>query len=852
MLPIQMDNHIASQLLEEALLITAQKKFEGDLQTTKNALLQGQCDVCRFVSGILVTEIGDYLSSLDKTIQVIFKYEPEHVNIRRLASGSIHSTSKAGINLVAKVERKSAALLTLVATLESALSEARHQIGCKNATPECYVLDIQMVDDRDVLENRGLAMMMNSMYVRAMPVWRRPEGQADRQREPVITAAENSKTLLALNDTDLMPEGALFEQAMAIKALPDEERKFYQHHLSEIKVALIRRLISDQLAYINIAKKWFQIEDLLGIYERRIGYGKIGGKAAGMTLAGRIIEENGDENLSSLVRVPDSHFIGADTSYIFMAMNGLMHWNDEKYKDEEQIWQDYPQICEDFERGEFPPEITASLAELLKKVGRMPLIVRSSSQLEDNFGTSFAGKYESFFCPNQGSIDENLAYLKRAIARIYASTLRPEALLYRKNKGLQDYDERMAILIQEVQGGRFGRYYLPFGSGVAFSRNLYRWAPQIRREDGFARLVWGLGTRAVQRVGDDFPRLVALSHPELQPDDSTEAIRYYSQQYVDVIDLEENVFKTLPIHDVVRPDYQGLKFMAQMEEEGYFSTIRSRVRMGEIDKVVITYNELLRKTRFAETLSNLLKTLEKHYQIAVDIEFTYQINDSLSRQPQVEISLLQCRPQSYMGAGLPVFLPEDLREEETLFTTNFMVPHGYLRNIQYVLYVPPQSYYSIATAAERNQIARVISRLNQSLPPKSFICIGPGRWGTTNHDLGVYVAYTDINNAAALVELSGSGLGIPPEPSLGTHFFQDLMEAQIYPLAINLDEESVTFNQGFLDRSENVLDKWLETEGCMRDCVKLIDTRQFRADHHLEIVMDDDQGKAAAFFVQDS
>jgi phosphoenolpyruvate synthase/pyruvate phosphate dikinase len=147
------------------------------------------------------------------------------------------------------------------------------------------------------------------------------------------------------------------------------------------------------------------------------------------------------------------------------------------------------------------------------------LIVRSSSQLEDNFGTSFAGKYNSYFCPNQGTPNENLKALTTAIARTYASTLNPEALLYRRSKKLQDYDERMAALIQVVEGDKFGRYFLPQAAGVAFSHNLYRWDPQIRREDGFVRLVWGLGTRAVERK-QRFSAPAVLSHPLLQPDDS--------------------------------------------------------------------------------------------------------------------------------------------------------------------------------------------------------------------------------------------------------------------------------------------------------------------------------------------
>ena len=188
----------------------------------------------------------------------------------------------------------------------------------------------------------------------------------------------------------------------------------------------------------------------------------------------------------------------------------------------------------------------SELRSLLAKIGPQPLIVRSSSLLEDNFGTSFAGKYESLFCPNQGTLEENLHQLTQAIQRIYASILNPDALLYRRSKGLQDYDERMAILIQLVQGEKVGRYFLPNGAGVAFSRNQFRWNPQIRREDGFIRLVWGLGTRAVERMGNDYPRLVALSHPLLHPEATPTLISQYSQHYVDLIDLEANQFKSVP------------------------------------------------------------------------------------------------------------------------------------------------------------------------------------------------------------------------------------------------------------------------------------------------------------------
>jgi hypothetical protein len=128
--------------------------------------------------------------------------------------------------------------------------------------------------------------------------------------------------------------------------------------------------------------------------------------------------------------------------------------------------------------------------------------------------------------------------------------------------------------------------------------------------------------------------------------------------------------------------------------------------------------------------------------------------------------------------------------------------------------------------------------------------VGPGRWGTTNSDLGIFVSYADIFNASALVELSGPEVGPAPEPSLGTHFFLDLMEANIYPLAICLDQPGNVFNQAFFYDAPNVIGGWIEVSEQMADCVRVIDARAFREGYHLELVMDDEAGKAVAFFTQ--
>ena len=649
---------------------------------------------------------------------------------------------------------------------------------------------------------------------------------------------------------ELAPQSMLFEQAAAIENLPQAEHIAAEPHLREIKVVLIRTLISDQLAYVNIAKDWFTIQDLRHIYQHKLGSGKIGGKSAGMLLARRILENVASPELNAHLTIPESYYLGADVTYAFMAMNNLMHWNDQKYKTEYNIRIEYPQIVRDFMAGKFPQEALDELRTLLVKVGDQPLIVRSSSLLEDNFGTSFAGKYESLFCPNQGTPEDNLYQLTQAIQRIYASILNPDALLYRRSKGLQDYDERMAILIQVVQGERVGGYFLPLGAGVAFSRNQFRWNQQIRREDGFIRLVWGLGTRAVERVGNDYPRLVALSHPMLHPEATPKLISLYSQHFVDLIDLQANELKTLPVEAVLSTSYPGLRHIAQIYSEGYMLPIRSNILDGNTSNLVITFDELLRRTPLAERFRELLGKLEESYHSPVDTEFTFHLVDAQSSQPEVDICLLQCRPQSHFMESR-ARIPASVNPLDVIFSTQRLIPAGQVSGITHVIYVTPEGYLSLSTQAERTHIGRLVSQLNAKLVKKVFITIGPGRWGTINPDLGVSINYGDIYNTRALIEISGLGTGGPLEPSFGTHFFQDLVESNIFPLAIDLDNPQVQFNHSFFYDSPNHLAELIPEAADCEDTVRLIEVASFRPAHHLELVMDDDKGEALAYLVPD-
>ena len=667
-------------------------------------------------------------------------------------------------------------------------------------------------------------------------------------RSTLSTRKPGEEIVLTFNP-ELAPWNMLFAQAEEYERLPPEKKAKVRHHLQQIIVVLIRGMVSDQLNFVGVAREYFDIYDLKEIYRRRIGRGKIGGKAAGMMLAYKILQREDPDDpfpLAEHVVIPDSYFIGADVFYDFMAHNELFRFSDQKYKTREEIEADYPEIYHHFLQGEFPETVVDRLAELVEALGNTPLVVRSSSLLEDNFGYSFAGKYDSFFCPNQGSPEENLNALLDAIRRVYASTLNPDALFYRRQVGLLDYDERMAILIQRVEGSRFGRYFFPTVAGVGFGRNPFRWNRKIRREDGFLRIVCGLGTRAVDRVANDYPRMVALSHPRLRPEVTLDEVRKYSQHFIDVIDLGENSFKTLPVAEVLRGNYPGIEFLASVDEGDYLRPMRFREPALPPQRIVLTFDRLLEESAFAGLMKAILQKLERAYGRPVDIEFTLEIHPARSH-PRFTLHLLQCRPLSSRQDPAVSQIPPYIPAEDIVFTATRMVPEGVVSRVEYVVYVDPVRYAQAPDYTTKYEIARVIGRLNKRLEGHRYILMGPGRWGSSNIDLGVRVSYADIYNTSMLVEIAFAGQEGTPEVSYGTHFFQDLVEANIYPLPLYPDDEGATFNRAFFEDAPNVLASLLPEDAPYARYVKVIDVRAVSGGRLLEVVMNAEEEKGVAY-----
>lgn len=636
---------------------------------------------------------------------------------------------------------------------------------------------------------------------------------------------------------ELAPLEMVLRQAEKYEALPAADRVAVDHHLQELRVVLLKSLVSDQLAFIHIARRWFTAADFNMILERRIGTGKIGGKSAGLLLAYKILQNTAPE-IFEKVSLPSSYFIGADVFYDFMSGNHLEFLN-QKYKTAEQIREEYPKIQEKYSAARFPEEIADQLREILREVGKTPLIVRSSSLLEDNFGMSFAGKYMSLFCPNQGTIKENLRDLTRSIRQIYASVFGPDALMYRRRVGLLDYDERMAILLQEVQGERHRQYYFPALAGVAYSYSPIVWNPRLKREEGFMRLVMGLGTRAVDRIAGDYPRMVNLSHPQLRTESAPKAIRYYSQHFVDALDLEQNILTTAPVEAVLGADYYPLRWLVSVDDGETIHPPHSISRSIDPSQLILTFDGILQRGEFVPLMKTVLSRLAQQYEQPVDIEFAVSLEPG-ERKPKLTFHLLQCRPQNQWNAESREVqsLPKDLAAQDKILFCTRMVPQGRVSQIEYIIYVDPEAYYHLGTQDDYSNVARCIGQLNSALEGKMFILVGPGRWGSSDPMQGVPVTYADIFNTRSLVEVASNKGGFSAEPSYGTHFFQDLVESQIYPLAIHPEEPGDHLNLDFVKKSENRIAKFVPEQSPASQCIKVIHVPMERPGYSLELVMD--------------
>ena len=650
-------------------------------------------------------------------------------------------------------------------------------------------------------------------------------------------------TTLERLDTSL---GEVIQALDRFHSLAADEEDLPPPMRSVLRVSLLRRFFTDQLDFVNAAKKYVSVNDFHDLTQRIVtsnrSQGKLGGKSAGVFLAMRVVQASiGREPGLRNVREPRTWHVTSDGLPEFIQYNNLEDLWGRKYMSLGEVRQDYPRIVPLFKGSPFPPQIVMGLSVALDDLEGRPLIVRSSSLLEDSAGAAFAGKYKSLFLANRGTKRERLAALLDAIAEVYASTFGPDPIEYRAERGLLDVHEEMGILIQEVVGGPVGPYWLPAFSGVAFGTNDYRWSPRIRREDGLIRMVPGLGTRAVDRLSDDYPTMIAPGQPELRVNASPDEILRYSPHKLDVINLETAEFETVGVAELLRRhggDYPQVRDIVSRVDGDHISRPVGLGLDFERDDFVVTFDGIVANTDFVAQIRAMLSILQEELAGPVDLEFA---------SDGEHLYLLQCRAQSYSRDEAPSPIPRDLDPSRIIFSADRHVPNGRIRNITHVVYVRPEAYNEIGDPDRMKDVGRAVGCLNTVLPKRQFILMGPGRWGSRGDiRLGVSVTYSDINNTALLVEIARKKGSYVPDLSFGTHFFQDLVEAGIRYLPLYPDDAGTAFREPFLSGGENILSALLPEFAHLEDVIRVIDVPGRHGGAVLEVLMNADLDEAVA------
>ena len=509
-----------------------------------------------------------------------------------------------------------------------------------------------------------------------------------------------------------------------------------------------------------------------------VGGGRIGGKARGLLFvlqemeSGRTVPE-----YQHLIRVPRSTVLATEIFDDFMRGNDLGDVVEAGCRGEIAL----DEIRTRFLEAEFPQRWKGELLRLLE-IHRRPLVVRSSSVMEDDRSYSFAGIYLSTFLPNRGDDAQRIERLTEAVKAVYASTFGPNARAYRKRHQLPWQEEKMAILVQDMVGRPYGPdLFYPLVAGVSFSRNFYPWTPELAPEDGTVRLVVGTGTRA---VGREYARVFSVAKPGLRPEgNDVRRIIKNSQETVDVLDFDAGRLTQRNLGELDNPLLVEVCSIAH--EDGTLRAPVSRLVGGAPVRLVASFDRLISGNQimpFTPLLRGLMGYLENLLDLPVDVEFAVDVPPFDEEDEPAQFYLLQVRPLGVRREHRRIQIP-NLPPDRILLDCHQVLGNGVRRGIQHIVYVDPERYRH----DQGYEIARSVGRINDTLDEQRYILIGPGRWASTNPQLGVPVQYGEIIGATVIVEVSTARSSA--ELSYGTHFYADMVLSEVLYLPLYEAEE---------------------------------------------------------------
>jgi pyruvate,water dikinase len=586
-----------------------------------------------------------------------------------------------------------------------------------------------------------------------------------------------------------------------------------------LKVLLIERILSDRVNYINIVKDYVDIVDLYQLLQNVIcpaeSHGKLGGKSAGLFLVSRILKKsNNGIGPDSPFRVPKTWYISSDLMLEFIHYNNMDEVIEQKYKDIERVRFEYSHVIDMFRQSVHPPEMANGLSMVLDEMGDNPLVVRSSSLLEGRTGNTIKGQYKTVFVGNQGSRDQRLRELMKAVAEVYASNFGPDPIEYRAGRGLLEFSEQMGIMIQEVVGNRVGSYYFPAYSGVARSRNNVQWLPGEAAEDGMVRIIPGLGTRALDRSNDQYPVLVVLGQPSPCESGHADEIARHAPGCIDVINMENNRLQTIELKELmtdVGGQYPGAEMIMSTYENGRIQPLNTDNPDSLNKNLVATFDGLIGRSPFSMQIRDLLRSVEEKLGYPVEIEFA---------SDGEHIYILQCCQQYLSRAPRPAPIPKEMNGNQVVFSANRYISNGRVTNITHLVYIRPSAYEALEDPEDLQAVGRAVAMLNEILPKQQFVVFQP-RVGT-NRERGLEatgLTFNEYRNAAVLVDLLP--IGEPEE--FRVHFLQELVESGIKYIPVYPDDEESVFNERLLLRAPNILEDLIPEYAFLKNVIRVID-----------------------------
>ncbi|NLX70245.1 MAG: pyruvate kinase [Clostridiales bacterium] len=658
-------------------------------------------------------------------------------------------------------------------------------------------------------------------YIHPIKVWQRysptmffPHLIQDQEAVCITSSSDASELFNSINRYEIKLDhwNTIFNEAKSMLGASYEKQE-------AVKKRLMHMLIGSKSRMFQLCDRYFSLRDILAIASREIGTGFIGGKSVGMLLARKILEVEGGDRFAPYLEPHDSFYIGSDVFYTYIVQNGWWRLRT-KQKTPEGYYKYAAELKEKLLHGSFPKDIQEQFINMLEYFGQSPIIVRSSSLLEDNFGNAFAGKYESVFCVNQGTPQERYEAFEQAVRIIYASTMDEDALNYRMNRGLAQQDEQMAILVQRVSGDRYGDYFFPHIAGVGISSNLYVWDESIDVNAGMLRIVFGLGTRAVDRTDGDYVKVVCLDNPLRTPPMNYDDQKKFSQHRVDLLSFPDNALESRDLDDVLSLSLKADKKLFASPDHAALARLRELGYYDRKTPYILDFKKLFTDTNFAVVMREMLAVLSKAYDYPVDIEFTANFR----KDGSYRINLLQCRPLQTKGLGKTVKIPELKNVKDCFFSSKGNFMGGNVRlPIDYVILINVGAYLKLSEQ-EKYDVARHIGLINREMKGKNALLAGPGRWGSTTPSLGVPVRFTELCNMKVLCEYSSMKEGFMPELSYGSHFFQDIVESEIFYVAIFDGYQDVIFNPDRILQEENLLTSFLPDSGKYKEVIHVAKT----------------------------